>query len=427
MQLFSMYGFNSYAEEYQNCQKGPVWNQVSSSSENSKKNSNFNNKYFPFPIFFIQNSTHINKIKNCYQSTKSKDHKCTIRMKSRQHASKNTKSCMSNQAMNVDGQQRCKPLGGTSFYSQILYSNTKDQTDKSQKLTENTIFVTTKIDSKNIFWELAPGQGQVVGNLVVLLATIKNLGRIFKYQGSDEYDFHGENDVKNLLEKQIAFSFLDGENYGYISSSKFAYDMKNGTFPQVFQNLNSQEREKEEEIVEDEGETSEMEDDEDFDRPFPIKLENLDTIFELGEIYPIFASDQKFYLHSDQVEQADSNIKSSESATIQNLITNAAIDIPDLKIEQPNNTASPLPPSSIHSFKRERKESQGILLTDFQTVYKNKFIGSTLDIFTNQVINEKVLNDENLEKFYSVDQFYDFIYFTNVWGKYYFRTNFYKC
>lgn len=413
---FSMYGYKGYGQEFENCQTGPVWNSDSNQSiQIIQENSNFNNKYFPFPIFFIQNSTHINKIKNCYQSTKNKFYKCTIRMKSRQHASKNTKSCIRKESMNVDGQQRCKPLGGTSVYSQLLESNVLDQTDRSKTISENVVFVTTKIDSKTNFWELAPGQGSVIGNLVILMATIKNLGQIFKNQ-EQNFSLSGSESIQNKLSKQVAFNFLDGEEYGYIASSKFAFLMNNDSFPMKFENLNSAEKATEIEIEKDEGESARLDlqekeklaGNDDVDRPFSIQLKNLHTVFEIGEIYPLIGDN--FYLHNDQIESASVSIRSKEEVLINKLISGSS-NSSFLQFSRPSTRSQtevngiPLPPSSIHSFKKYRKEINGIILSDFERNYQNKFLGSPLDIFSQDIINNNILETENLAKFNALVKF----------------------
>ena len=394
-----LYGYNNYEPTFDNCQTGPAWN--------DNQPFDFTKTYFPFPIFLIQNSTYINDIKSCYTLTKNTSHKCTIKLKLMQHMSSPAETCLLQPNAEFDNfdDERCKALGGSSVYSQLVDTR-EEATENDNQIKKQNIWVTTKIDSKNLFWEYAPGQSDL-GSIVVLLSMIEGIGRALKGLGKE-----GKKSFLSNLDKNVVFSFLDAESYGYISSQYFVDKLEKGDFPLKQKNEEDDEEDGDDDS-EDTSDSSETKNDttnelgKNLDgpeiNPQQYTLENIDTVFEIGEIYPIINDfNSNYFLHFDNTA---SNVKKNKELSIINDISTAATESnPAISIKRPVED-QPLPPSSLHSFKRANNNISAILVTDFEKHYNNLHLSSTFDIFSEDEVDTKILSDDNIKKFSEISVF----------------------
>ena len=78
------------------------------------------------------------------------------------------------------------------------------------------IFLPTSIDSTSMFHDLSPGANNAASNILTLLLIVQLIGSTVT------------NEVLDRLYGQIAFSFFQGESYGYIGSRRFLKDVLEG-------------------------------------------------------------------------------------------------------------------------------------------------------------------------------------------------------
>eukprot|EP00579_Thalassiosira_antarctica_P001137 CAMPEP_0201866898 /NCGR_PEP_ID=MMETSP0902-20130614/1321_1 /ASSEMBLY_ACC=CAM_ASM_000551 /TAXON_ID=420261 /ORGANISM="Thalassiosira antarctica, Strain CCMP982" /LENGTH=872 /DNA_ID=CAMNT_0048391945 /DNA_START=21 /DNA_END=2639 /DNA_ORIENTATION=+ len=146
----------------------------------------------------------------------------------------NSKKCLEWKDNDGEWSPRCAPLGGNSVWSvagsplSLGYAgeNANADNDGDENEGENdgdnnnndrpVILLSTSIDSTSMFHDLSPGANNAASNILTLLLTAQLIGSTV----TDE--------VLDGLYGQIAFSFFQGESYGYIGSRRFLKDVLEG-------------------------------------------------------------------------------------------------------------------------------------------------------------------------------------------------------
>ncbi|XP_015588918.1 nicastrin isoform X2 [Cephus cinctus] len=190
---------------YKQCDNEKPWNPVGSSLLLED---------WPFPIFYLLNDTQLEDIKKCYWTHnahdlegQSKRSLCALELKAFMFAAVDSEACIrrSNPRLTFNPSQFCDPLGDRNIHWAVA-----PITDDL----ESVILVTAKLDSSSLFNDLSPGAGGAVTGFVTLLATAYYLNTL----------------NATINKTNVVFSLLNGEDFDYIGSSRFVYDLKGGNF-----------------------------------------------------------------------------------------------------------------------------------------------------------------------------------------------------
>uniref|UniRef100_A0A8C0BZS1 Nicastrin n=1 Tax=Buteo japonicus TaxID=224669 RepID=A0A8C0BZS1_9AVES len=300
-------GFGVYSKDYgpqfAHCNK-TVWNPVG---------SGLSYEDFDFPIFLLEDANETQVIKQCYQ-----DHNvprdgsgpeyplCAMQLFSHMHAVTSTVTCMRRSSLqstfSINPEVVCDPLLDYNVWSTLQPINSSGKVDPKKEV----IIVATRIDSHSFFWNIAPGAESAVSSFVTHLAAAEAL--------------HKASDV-HLLQRNIMFTFFQGETFDYIGSSRMVYDMEKDKFP--------------------------------------LRLDNIHSFVELNQVI----AEQCHFLLFQVRNLLDILSNSSMGANV---------------TLQEAGYSQPLPPSSFQRFLRAR-HIPGVVLTDHKTAFQNRYYQSMYD------------------------------------------------
>ena len=160
----------------------------------------------------------------------------------------------------------------------------------------------------------------------------------------------------------IMFAFLNGESFDYIGSSNMVYNMQKGEFPQS----NS---------VGGTAKDNNTDGDNITDKKAEMKtwpkmdLSAINFVLELGQLN---SQNSKLYTH------VDSQFKNNELVDrLKEAAQNHGIDV-----NESSSSSRGLPPASLQSILKEKRDVPGILLSNFDQQYSNQFYHSPYDNFT---------------------------------------------
>ncbi|XP_076458023.1 nicastrin-like [Babylonia areolata] len=142
---------------------------------------------------------------------------CAIQLVSAMTAAKDTQTCVrrSNLITNLNPFVFCDPLGDKNVVTTLkALPNNETRPEKS------VIVVATRMDSMSLFHNEYPSSDSTVTGIVTLLATAKALWSVRDALGPDD--------------KDVMFTFFQGEAFDYIGSSRMLYEMQAGRFPVNF-------------------------------------------------------------------------------------------------------------------------------------------------------------------------------------------------
>lgn len=201
------------------------------------------------------------------------------------------------------------------------------------------MIVSARLDTINIFDKLEVGLDSPSTGIIALLATAEILYR--------EQNFQLQNG------KNVLFAFFHGESFDYIGSTKVFYDMKNQKFP----------------------EKKVPSDSENAKTQWPlIDLKSISAHVELGQL--MSRANDKFYYHVDSLEASKEVSEALE-------VSSSASGL-DLQ----KSRSDVLPPGSIQTLLKQRREVPAILLSNFDESYANPYYHSLYD---NATLDEKVI------------------------------------
>ena len=158
------------------------------------------------------------------------------------------------------------------------------------------------------------------------------------------------------------FAFLNGESFDYIGSSNMVYNMKNGSFPQL-------------EIVQGSRKVNSSDDEKISDEKtgkyvWPkMDLNSLRFVLELGQLNSKIS---ELFAHVDT--------QFTDNELMQDLRTAAAKK--SLTIKEATDKNRGLPPASLQSILKEKRNVPGILIPNYDQQYSNSFYHSPYDNFT---------------------------------------------
>uniref|UniRef100_A0A8B9BTK5 Nicastrin n=1 Tax=Anser brachyrhynchus TaxID=132585 RepID=A0A8B9BTK5_9AVES len=300
---FGVYS-KDYGPQYAHCNT-TVWNPVG---------SGLSYEDFDFPIFLLEDANETQVIKQCYQ-----DHNvprdgsgpeyplCAMQLFSHMHAVTSTVTCMRRNSIqntfSINPETVCDPLLDYNVWSTLQPINSSGKVDREQEV----IIVATRIDSHSFFWNIAPGAESAVSSFVTHLAAAEAL--------------HKASDVHSL-QRNVMFTFFQGETFDYIGSSRMVYDMEKDKFP--------------------------------------LRLDNIHSFVELNQV--ALRNGSVLWI---QIVRNLLDILSNSSV-------GANVTLQEAGYSQP------LPPSSFQRFLRAR-HIPGVVLTDHQAAFQNRYYQSMYD------------------------------------------------
>lgn len=295
----------------------------------------------PFPIFLVPDLKSLQKITDCFEKFNNYDKSqqamrslCALELAAFMYATNDSRTCIrrSSSLKNFTPTRFCDLLGSRNVWSTIQPRRTKT----------DIILVTAHIDSTSLFYDTTPGAEAPLTGVVTLLTTAYVLKQLIK-------------DRNEMYNTTIMFALFNGETYDYMGSQRFVYDIQTNAFP--------------------------MERNDEIKHQVPlVSLSDIKLVIDLGQL--TLNSKRQVFLHHAEYDTSIND----EINTFYSILQNYS---KPLNINIAYSTNKRLPPSSLHSFLREDKTIQGVVLSNFDTSFLNKHYHSIYD------------DNENIEYSYS--------------------------
>lgn len=280
---------------------------------------------FPFPIIYVKDAEHVQKLIKCYWEFNGYDMKnqhrrrlCSIQIKSFMSAAVNSEVCIrrTKYMNNMNPQRYCDPLQSKNVWSTLF---PRPMENRSEPL----IMVTARIDTTSMFDGIGVGALDSLVPAVTLMSTAHTLSQILPNEITRKFN--------------VLFMLFNGEAYDYIGSQRFVYDLINHEFPA--------------------------------DSPSPIRLEDIKLLIDIGSLDSPNAT--TLYQYTDFPEADSLATVFRESIEKHNFNVNVTRE----------TTTKNLPPTSSQSFLREHPEFPAVIF--YSNTNKNRFYHSIYDNETN--------------------------------------------
>uniref|UniRef100_A0AAR2JP42 Nicastrin n=1 Tax=Pygocentrus nattereri TaxID=42514 RepID=A0AAR2JP42_PYGNA len=310
-----------YGPELANC-NNTVWNPLG---------NGLSYEDFAFPIFSLKDDNQTQVIRKCYE-----DHNmrmngsapqyplCAMQLFSHMHAVTDTVTCMRRtdlqNSFSINPEKLCDPLSDFNVWTSIRPLN---NSIKGHKENESVVIAAARLDGRSFFWDIAPSAEGTVSSIVTLLAAAQALYPVA---------------LEAPPQRNIFFTFFQGEAFDYIGSSRMVYDMENSKFV--------------------------------------IDLDNVHSLLEIGQIG--LRNGQSLWMHSDPVSRKNTTVNKQVANLVAN-IKSVASSL-NLSLNEPSATQA-LPPSSFQRFLRVRPVP-GLVLADHQASFTNRYYESLYDTAT---------------------------------------------
>ncbi|XP_076438260.1 nicastrin-like [Babylonia areolata] len=259
---------------------------------------------------------------------------CAMELVSPMAAAKDTKTCVrrSNLVTNLSPMMYCDPLGDKNIVA-TLKAVPSDQPRRDKSV----IVVATRMDSMGMFYNQFPASDTSVTGIVTLLATAKTLWKL------------QQEIISNDSSSDIMFTFLQGEAFDYIGSSRMVYDMQRGRFP----------------VADDNGGSVNLQ---------KITLSHIAQFVELSQV-GMRQDGDSLWLHTDPNVRKKTEVQALLTRlTKLGAETNTTFQTPD--------PGAPLPPASVQWFLKEAGASPfpSFVVTDHEKSFTNKYYNSHWDL-----------------------------------------------
>ncbi|RWS27375.1 Nicastrin-like protein [Leptotrombidium deliense] len=301
------------------------------------------------PLFLVSDINSIDNLTKCFNdhnipTTDGEDRDyplCAMQLYSRMNAVRDTPTCMRRNNLPViplSAQYfHCDPLASYNIIASLLPTSAEVEVQN-----RSLIVVAAKLDSFSLFADRAVGAYSAVTSVILLLSIARSLSRSIK--DSDQ------------LNRNVLFTLFDGESWDYIGSSRAAYDLSRGNFQPIsaiYPNY----------------------------KPAQLKLQHISHFIELNQIAPFGPT----FAHTDPISTNNPEVKTLVENFLNELET-------QISVQKSNKS---LPPSSLQSFLKEDLGIAGVVLSNYDTEYRNKYYNSFLDVIKDTNVNDtvKVLTD----------------------------------
>lgn len=358
-------GFDSYVNntKYGQCKQSWVPN-------NDARGMMFDN--WPFPIFLLTRNDSIEHLIKCFTTFNKQEPEgverpwplCAAQLDMKMHAAVNTPVCMrrsDTESLMEGGQTRfCDPLASKNLFTNLFPTqNAKAMTSSNQEITirqlapdNSVVLVVARLDSFSLFDEVTPAVESSVTGVVTLLSVAETLSQ-YREEIKEILNKRGKSDVN------VIFAIFDGESFDYIGSSATAVAMEAREFPQP---LNMPPSTLPTRI-----------------QPPNITLSSIKAIIELNQLSSHNKNDPTpIFVHYDAVSYNQSQKAKGVINDLENVILEEA-RYASAPFKSARSQEMGLPPSSIHSFLREKPYIPGVYLANHEVEYTNPYYNSFLD------------------------------------------------
>lgn len=316
--------YGMYRENLSNKECATKWNLRA-------QNTLFEN--WDFPIFAVRNKDDIKELKERYRTFNSPESLkadkwplCAAELRSYMLAAKDAKTCIRRSKLytNIHHTTFCRPLGDRNIWSTLIPLNKSDPIPD-----EPMIVVAARLDAASMFDGVGPGADSTVTGLVTLLAVAEALSKI-----KEEFRSNKTN---------VMFALFNGESYDYIGSSKMVYEMEQGRFPSSL-------------------------DDSVENQSALVNLSSISHFIELSQL----SSGTGTFVHADDGTRSNKTIDREITKMIESLKSS-------MKGIQASAIPT-LPAASLQSFLHKNKQIAGIVLSNYDANYANKYYNSIFDL-----------------------------------------------
>ncbi|PIK47096.1 putative nicastrin isoform X2 [Apostichopus japonicus] len=295
---------------------------------------------FGVPVLALTSESEVEFIKECYynhnhpEDTEAEYPLCAMELKDFMHGVKDTPTCMwrTQRTSNLEISSYCDPIGDKNVWG---FAKNSDNSSSYKSV----ILAASPLDATSLFYGLFPrvGAESVVTSFVPLLAAAEAIGKISKKD-------------KDTWEHDVMFALFNTESYDYSGSSRMVYDMMRGYFPTSKETIKKEEKEKKKRLPQ-------------------MNVTDISYVLELRQLG---LSNGTYYAHVDPISQADEGTKKKTDDLIKILQEVGGVEV---------NTVpdTPLPPASFQQFLKTGIDIPGVVLTDHEREYNNRFYNSRYD------------------------------------------------
>ncbi|XP_057188959.1 nicastrin isoform X1 [Triplophysa rosa] len=287
---------------------------------------------FGFPVFALNDENQTEVIRKCYEDHNTRVNGsapqyplCAMQLFSHMHAVTDTVTCMRRTDLqnrfSINPEVLCDPLNDFNVWTSTGPLN---NSAKGHIQNETFVIAATRLDGRSFFWEKAPAGEGAVSGIVTLLAAIQALFPVTR---------------ETPPPRSIFFTFFQGEAFDYIGSSKMVFDMQRNEFV--------------------------------------MDLNNVHSMLEIGQVG--LRSGRDLWMHSDPVSRGNGSVGDEVSVLVESMKSVGA-DL-NLSLAEPS-VSQALPPSSFQRFLRA-KQIPGLVLTDHQSAFNNRYYESLYDSAVN--------------------------------------------
>jgi nicastrin len=182
----------------------------------------------------------------------------------------------------------------------------------------SVIIVAARYDAFSMFDGQYPGVDSAALSFVTVFAIAEALGRV-------------KEELLNATDRHIMLVLFHGEAFDYIGSSRMVYDLEKGRMN--------------------------------------FTLDNIEMFVEIGQM-GLHSHQDTVWIHTGVNESAQT---SAFKALLKNISAEVNLSLSDVSPNQP------LPPASVHSFLKARKNIPGVILTNHEKEFTNRFYNSHFD------------------------------------------------
>lgn len=315
---------------------------------------------FPFPIYFVNDQTEIEKISNCFEKFNNfelADQRsrslCSIEVDSVMSGAVNSEVCMRRSEFSkyLKPITYCDPLQGRNVYATLFPRDVVPEELRAFDPAERFIMVTARLDTTSMFDGIGVG---AMGSLVPFATLVSTAHILSKLLPPGKRPPGSPN---------VLFALFNGETYDYIGSQRMVYDMEKGDFPFVRHHTRQ------------------------------IHLSNIDLLVDIGTLDDLNNPD----LYSLKDEKHKEHLYFRDLMTKYNVYNNNSNNF---NITLNAYSTVSIPPTSANTFLRANQSMPVVILNSKPT---NQFLHSIYDTDLNIHFEYKNRTGENFLKLFPLN------------------------
>lgn len=277
------------------------------------------NERFDFPVYLLSEDS-TKTLQQFAKSNKDKSFKYPLHVAEFDIVMQTTKLGVTTSDACLLGSS-CLPLGGYSVWSSLPPVQVSSSSEKK------IVLAITSMDSASFFRDKTLGADSPLSGLLTLLAAVDALSNV---SNADSWD------------KQLVIAVFTGEAWGYLGSRRFLYELANGGSSVLGLNRSL-----------------------------------VHQVLEVGSVG--WAVNNTFYAHSQSSEASDATLEllNALQAAASSVSSETNVEV---QVRQASKANPGVPPSSLMSFLHENETTPGVVLTEFDSKFLNKYYHNGLDV-----------------------------------------------